>query len=113
MNPKSRSYGLVLVTCRTQREANKIARSVVERKLAACVSVLESPVRSVYRWKGKIEQAREFLLLIKSTPSRLGALEAEVERLHSYDVPEFIVLPIAGGSRKYLAWLGDCVRDPS
>jgi periplasmic divalent cation tolerance protein len=102
-------YVVVLVTCGSRREASRIARSVVERKLAACVNVFESPVRSVYRWEGKIEQGREFLLLMKSSQARLAALRAAVERLHSYDVPEFIALPIIAGSPRYLAWLGDCL----
>ena len=100
------SYVVVLVTCGSRREAGRIARSVVERKLAACVNVLDTPVRSVYRWKGKIEQSREFLLVMKSSQSRLRALQAEVERLHSYDLPEFIALPIVAGSQRYLTWLG-------
>ncbi len=110
MKRSPRTYVVVLVTCGSRREASRIARSVVERKLAACVNVLDTPVRSVYRWKGKIEQAREFLLVIKSSRARLAALQAEVERLHSYDVPEFMALPIVGGSSRYLTWLGDCVR---
>ena len=70
-------------------------------------------MRSVYRWKGKIEQGREFLLLMKSSQAQLAALHAEVERLHSYDVPEFIAVPIVGGSPRYLAWLGDCLQGKS
>jgi periplasmic divalent cation tolerance protein len=101
---------VVLVTCGSRREARKIARRVVERRLAACVNVIETPVHSTYRWKGKIEQAREVLLLMKTSRSRVGALRAEVERLHSYDVPEFVALPIVSGSPRYLAWLEDCLR---
>ena len=106
-----KGHVIVLVTCGSRREAAKIARRVVQRQLAACVNVLETPVLSVYRWKGKIEQAREFLLLMKTSRSRLGALRAEVERLHSYDVPEFIALPIVSGSPAYLHWLDDCLRE--
>jgi len=113
MKRARQQYVVVLVTCGSGREARKIARSVVERRLAACVNILETPVRSIYRWKGKIEEAREFLLVMKSSRSRLAALEAEVERLHSYDLPEFIALPIVDGSQKYLAWLGGCVRKPA
>ncbi len=101
---------IVLVTCGSQREARRIARSVVEAKLAACVNVLQTPVESIYRWKGKVETAREFLLLIKSTRKRFAALEAEVRRQHSYDVPEIIALPIERGSKAYLAWIDDSVR---
>jgi periplasmic divalent cation tolerance protein len=109
--PKARAekYVVVLVTCGSLAEARRIARHVVARRLAACANLLESPVQSVYRWKGRVEEAREFLLLIKTSERRLAALRAEVEKLHSYDVPEFIALPIAAGSPKYLKWLADCV----
>jgi periplasmic divalent cation tolerance protein len=102
-------YVVVLVTCGSRAEAQRIAREIVSRRLAACANLLEVPVESVYRWKGKVAKAREFLLLIKTSARRLPALEAEVERLHSYDVPEFIALPIVAGSPKYLRWLGECL----
>ena len=97
---------VVLVTCGSRAEARRIARAVVTRRLAACANLFEVPVESVYRWKGKVEQAREFLLLMKTATAQLAGLEAEVKRLHSYDVPEFIALPIVGGARAYLEWLG-------
>ena len=103
------NYRLVFVTCANHMQAKLIARSVVEKRLAACVNILRSPIESHYRWKGKVEKARELLLLIKTTATRLGALEREVKRLHSYDAPEFIALPIAAGSNAYLAWLGNAV----
>jgi periplasmic divalent cation tolerance protein len=100
----------VLVTCGSLREARKIAAGVVGKRLAACVNIGMGAVESVYRWKGKVETAREFLLVIKTTASHLAALEKEVKRLHSYDVPEFVVLEIAGGSKEYLQWLEESVR---
>ena len=103
-------YVVVLVTCGSRAEAQRIAREIVSRRLAACANLLEIPVQSVYRWQGKVERAREFLLLIKTSARRLPALRAEVQRLHSYDVPEFIALPIIAGSPKYLRWLGECVN---
>ena len=96
---------LVLVTCASAAEAKRIARAVVEARLAACVNILPGAINSVYRWKGKVKSARERLLLIKTSRKRLAKLQAAVEQLHSYEVPEFIALPIAAGSRKYLAWL--------
>jgi periplasmic divalent cation tolerance protein len=102
-------YVVVLVTCASRAEAQRIAREVVTRRLAACANLLQAPVQSVYRWKGKVEKAREFLLLIKTSATRLPALQAEVQRLHSYDVPEFIALPIIAGSPEYMRWLADCV----
>jgi len=98
---------VVLVTCPTLVLARKIARAVVEKRLAACVNVVRSPVESFYTWKGKLESAREHLLLIKTTTVRLPRLEREVKRLHTYDVPEFIALPITGGSADYLSWLSE------
>ncbi|MBZ5541886.1 MAG: divalent-cation tolerance protein CutA [Acidobacteriia bacterium] len=100
---------VVLVTCGSLREARRIARGVVEARLAACANIVSAPVESVYRWKRKVERAREFLLIIKTTAKRLGAMEKEVKRLHSYEVPEFIALPIVAGSREYLHWLGGSI----
>ena len=96
---------LVLVTCGSLAEARKIARSVVQSRLAACANVISAPVESVYRWKGNVESAKEFLLVIKTTTQRLKALEAEVSRIHSYEMPEFLVLRVDSGSKRYLAWL--------
>ena len=100
---------IVLVTCAGKMEAKRIARSVVEARLAACVNVLSAPVESIYRWKGKVERAREVLLVIKTSKKRLRALQAAVARMHSYHVPEFIALPIAAGSKAYLSWLEESV----
>ena len=96
---------VVVVTCGSAAEARRIARAVVEARLAACVNILPGAVTSIYRWKGKMESAREHLLLIKTSRKRLAGLRGVVERLHSYDVPEFIAPPILAGSRAYLAWL--------
>jgi periplasmic divalent cation tolerance protein len=101
---------VVLVTCSNAAEAERIARAVVDARLAACVNILPGAVRSIYRWKGKLESARERLLLIKTSRKRLAKLRTAVERLHSYDVPEFVALPIAAGSPKYLAWLDECLE---
>jgi periplasmic divalent cation tolerance protein len=96
---------IVLVTCGSLPEARRIARTVVEKRLAACVNISMAPVESIYRWKSKVEKARERLLVIKTTAGRLTRLEREVKRLHSYDVPEFVVLEVSRGSRDYLAWV--------
>jgi len=105
-------YIVVLVTCSSTREGHRIAQAVVKRRLAACVNVLAAPVVSVFRWKGKVGRAKETLLLIKSSKKRLAALRAAILQIHSYDVPEFIALPVAAGSPAYLRWLSDCLRDP-
>ena len=103
---------IVLVTCGSTAKGRKIARSVVGKRLAACVNMALSPVESWYTWKGKQEVAREYLLVMKTTVGRLRELEKEVKRLHSYEVPEFIALPIAEGSEHYLAWLHESVAKP-
>ena len=100
---------VVLVTCSSMAEAQRIARGVVEGRLAACVNILPGVVHSIYRWKGKVESARERLLVIKTSRKRLAKLRAAVERLHSYDVPEFVALPIAAASPAYLAWIEECL----
>jgi len=101
---------IVLVTCGSAKEARRIARALVEQKLAACVNILEVPVHSIYRWKWKVESAKELLLIIKSSRKRFRALQAAIKRMHSYDVPEIIALPIERGSRVYLAWLTESIR---
>jgi periplasmic divalent cation tolerance protein len=105
----SRQARIVLVTCGSLKEGQLIARKVVEKRLAACVNVGLSPVESIYTWKGRVERSREFLLIIKTTARRLRELEREVKSLHSYEVPEFVVLPIITGSKEYLAWMSACV----
>ena len=96
---------VVLVTCGSLKEARKIGRGVVGKRLAACVNIGTAEVESVYWWKGKVETAREFLLVMKTVSSRLGELEKEVKKLHSYEVPEFVVMEIRAGSREYLGWV--------
>jgi periplasmic divalent cation tolerance protein len=103
---------VVLVTCGSAGEAKRIARALVGQRLAACANILRAPIESVYRWKGKIESAREFLLIVKTSRKRFPALQKEVRRLHTYDVPEIIALPIASGVRRYLAWISESVRPP-
>jgi periplasmic divalent cation tolerance protein len=98
-------YRVVLVTCGTLTEGRLIARHVVSARLAACVNIVLSPAESLYTWKRKLEEAREYLLVMKTTAKRLAELEKEVKRLHSHDVPEFIALKITEGSESYLAWL--------
>jgi len=101
---------VVLVTCGSEKEAVRIARAVVRARLAACVNIHGAPVRSIYHWKGKMEDAREWLLLMKTTQKRFAALRAEIQKLHSYDLPEIIAIPIASGSAEYLRWVGQSVQ---
>jgi periplasmic divalent cation tolerance protein len=103
---------VVLLTCGSAKEARKIARALVEQHIAACANLVTTPVQSVYRWKGRVESAKEFLLIIKTTQARFAELSAAIKRLHSYDVPEIIALPIARGAANYLNWISDSVKPP-
>ena len=95
---------VVLSTCGSAEEAVRIAQALVEKKLAACVNVTPA-VRSFYRWKGVIEDEQESLLVIKSSRGLFDQLRVEIEKLHSYEVPEVIAVPIVDGSEGYLEWL--------
>lgn len=81
-----------------------MARALVEKRLAACVNVIPG-IRSVYRWKDAVEDEEEVLLLIKTSRALLEELREEIERLHSYEVPEVIALSIVDGSERYLSWM--------
>lgn len=96
---------VVLATCTSREEADKIARALVSKRLAACVNVLPG-VQSIYRWKGNVEEAEETLLVIKSSRALFKELSGEIEKLHSYEVAEVIAVPIVDGSEAYLEWLG-------
>lgn len=100
---------VVMVTCGSHADAKKIALAVVKARLAACANVMASPVQSIYRWKGKVETAKEVLVLMKSTRKRFSALEREIRRLHTYDTPEIIAVPIVAGSAAYLQWMEESV----
>ncbi len=100
-NPNIR---IVLTTAATPEEAENLARALVEEQLAACATLVPG-VRSIYRWKGQVEEASETMLLIKTTVEQLAPLEARLHTLHSYETPEFLVLPVEAGSDGYLGWL--------
>ena len=95
---------VVFMTCGSKEEAIKIANVLVEENLAACANLI-FPVRSIYRWKGKIHNDKESLLIIKTQKKRFARLEKRIKSLHSYSVPEIISLPITKGSPAYLKWL--------
>ena len=95
---------IVLSTAGSEQEAHKIAHALVKRRLAACVNILPQ-VQSIYRWKGEIESAQEWLLLIKTRADKFPAVRDAIGELHSYEVPECIVLEIEDGSLPYLQWL--------
>lgn len=95
---------VVLTTVADHDEAGRLARVLVEEKLAACATLIPS-VRSIYRWEGKVEDSNETLLMIKTGAEQLSALEARLHELHSYDTPEFLVLRVEAGSCGYLDWM--------
>lgn len=101
---------VVLTTCDSQEQAERVARHLVEKRVAACVNILPQG-RSIYRWKGAIENAAEFVLLIKSRWGLFARLRTELESVHRYEVPEVIALPIVEGSEEYLSWIDSEVID--
>jgi periplasmic divalent cation tolerance protein len=100
---------VTFVTCRDRVQARRIARALVAERLAACVNVVPG-VRSIYAWKGKLEEAREVLLLIKSRRALAKRLAARIRALHSYEIPEVVSVPVTSGSTDYLRWLRESTR---
>lgn len=97
---------VVLITAPNEDEAVKIARTLIETRLAACVNIIRN-IRSIYKWEGKIEDDSEVLMIVKTRKSLFNSLLAKVKELHSYSVPEVIALPIVEGSEDYLNWIED------
>jgi periplasmic divalent cation tolerance protein len=95
---------VVLNTCGSEAEAERLARLLVDQRLAACVSIAPQ-IRSFYRWNGAVERSEEWLLLIKSSRPLFERLRAALEAAHSYEVPEVIALPVVDGAASYLDWL--------
>jgi len=100
---------VVLSTCSSEAEAERLARMLVERRLAACVNVVPG-VRSFYRWQGAIESAAEWLLVVKSSRDLFAALASALEQAHSYEVPEVLALPVVEGAANYLNWLASSLE---
>jgi periplasmic divalent cation tolerance protein len=106
MAENSDRFQLVLTTAGSREQAEDIARQLVERRLAACVSVVHE-ICSAYRWKGELTRDTEELLIIKSAERLFPRLREAIHELHSYDTPEVIAIPITAGDERYLGWLGD------
>jgi periplasmic divalent cation tolerance protein len=102
---------IVFSACSTLEEARRIARKLIENHLAACVNVMPG-VRSFYRWKGMIEEGEECLLVIKSSRDLLDRLRLELEKAHTYEIPEVVAIPIVAGSPNYLNWLDHELKLP-
>ena len=101
---------IVLSTAGSEEEARNIAQALVDRRLAACVNVV-GPIHSVYRWKGAVESASEHLLIIKTTAPAFPRVRDAIRELHSYELPECIMLSIEAGSKEYLKWIEESVGD--
>ena len=102
---------VVLTTTANPDEAAHLGRALVEERLAACATLIPA-VQSIYRWQGEVEAATETLLLLKTGPEQLAALEARLHELHSYETPEFLVLGVDAASQPYLDWLQESMRQP-
>ena len=99
---------IVLTTAASEEEARKIARALVDRRLAACVNIVPQ-ITSVYRWQGNVEEAREWLLIVKTTAAAFGQVRHTIADLHSYDLPECVCLTIEDGLPNYLEWIAESV----
>ncbi len=107
-----KSFIQISTTTETKKQAQKIAKYLVEQKLAACVQIT-GPIESTYRWKGKVETAGEYLCLIKTRTTLFKKVEAAIKKMHPYETPEIIAVPIVKGSREYLNWLNDETEKPA
>lgn len=112
MKEEQPSYCIVLMTAGSAEEAERLARALVDERLAACVNII-GPIRSIYRWQGQVEDAPELLLIGKTRQDLVPALAERVRALHSYQVPEVLALPVIGGWPPYLRWLAGETQAPS
>src|SRR3989338_11134625 len=100
---------VIFVTAKDTAEAEKIGGALVEQKLAACANIIPG-IKSIFRWEGKVDNAGETLLILKTKKSLFGKVEKAVKSLHSYTTPEIIALPIVAGSKEYLKWISESVK---
>lgn len=98
------SFVIVLTTFPAEGNADVLARMLIDERLAACVNILP-PMQSIYRWEGKVDDATERQLIIKTAASRVDALKEKLLEVHPYELPELLVIPVTGGSEKYLEWI--------
>lgn len=100
---------VAMTTTNTEREAKHLAALLVKGKLAACVQIVPK-ILSIYRWEKEIHEDQEYLLIIKTTEKRMKDVRRAIEENHSYEVPEFVVLPVIDGTDDYLEWMADAVK---
>ena len=108
--PKSNPYRLLLATCPDHENALAIARHLLESRAAACVNILPG-LHSVYRWQGRVEEATEHLLMVKTRTERYATAEAAIRSLHPYELPEIVSVPIETGLPAYLAWIDTALSE--
>ncbi len=101
---------LIYITTKDREEAERLGRALVTKRIAACVNILGGEMKSIYWWEGRLEEARESVLIAKTEAKLVDTLIAEIKTLHSYDCPCVLVLPTEGGNPDYLAWLNAQVR---
>jgi periplasmic divalent cation tolerance protein len=102
-------HAIVITTTDTDSKARAMAKALVGKRLAACVQTCR--ISSTYRWKGKVANAKETLLLIKSRAADYQRIEREIKRIHNYDLPEIVQIPISAASKRYLAWIDASTKD--
>lgn len=102
------TYIIVMVTTDSKQEAEKIAQILLNQRLIACANII-GPVSSLFHWSGKSERSEEYLMLLKSRKDLFEKLAETVNTLHSYELPEILVIPVVDGSEAYLDWLGSCL----
>jgi periplasmic divalent cation tolerance protein len=102
---------VVLSTCANEADAGRLARALVEARLAACVSIVPG-LRSIYQWRGAVETSDECLLMIKTSRDLFPQLKSEIEKIHPYEVPEILALPVVEGAENYLNWMAANLRGP-
>ena len=100
----------IYITCASSHEAERIGKALLDERLVACVNILPASAHSLYLWKGQREQAEESILIAKTMEDRFAALNRTVRRLHSYETPCVVALPIAAGDPDYLAWVEESTR---
>lgn len=104
-----KKYIVVFVTCACKKEALLISERLLSERLIACANIIEG-VSSIFRWKGKVEKATESLMIIKTAGKNFDRIQRRIKKLHSYEVPEIIALPIMAGEADYLKWIDKCIK---
>ncbi len=100
-------FSIIYITAGDMAEARNIGHKLIDEKLAACANIF--PISSIFRWKGKIDEANEFAIIVKTRADKVEEIESRVKELHSYEVPCIISFNLAGGSAEYLKWIDECI----